>query len=84
MKTKFRTLGAVAILVIIGATNINATADYKKVMNEETTVENEISLSVESWMIDEDLWAPKSTIETVENERTLEVESWMTNESLWK
>jgi len=84
MKAQFRTLAVVATLIIFGAANTNAAAKYSNVINNENMVEIETSLTVEDWMIDEDLWTPKTEIETVENERPLQIESWMTNENLWK
>jgi len=84
MKTTFRTLAAVVTLLLIVATSNNASAHYRRFMYWEFNHERENSLSVEDWMIDEDFWTPKSTIETIESERPLKVESWMTNENLWK
>lgn len=84
MKTSLKTLAAVATLFIIGATNINATADYRRVMNDANILEQESSLSIESWMTNDDLWAPKTASENVEHETSLKVEAWMTNTSLWK
>ncbi len=84
MKTSLKALAAVATLFVIGATNINATADYKRTMNEENVVEQETNLSVENWMTNEDFWAPKTAAESVDNEHPLKVEAWMTNDNLWK
>lgn len=83
MKTKIRTLAAICTLGIIGITNINATADYKKAMNTEITNEVEASLNIENWMTDESIWSSETTAKTLETESALEIENWMTNESLW-
>lgn len=83
MKTRIRTLAAICTLGIIGITNINATADYKKAMNTEITTEAEASLNIENWMTDESIWSSEATINTMETESTLEIEDWMTNENLW-
>lgn len=75
MKTKIRSLIVIAALGILGFTNINATADYKKAMNTEFAVENEASLSIEEWMTNENYW--------LLNESTLTIEKWMTNDNYW-
>lgn len=83
MKTKIRTLAAICTLGIIGITNINATADYKKAMNTEIILEAETALNIEAWMTDESIWSSETTINTMETESALEIENWMTNENLW-
>lgn len=75
MKTKIRTLIVIAALGIIGFTNINATADYRKATNMEFAVENEASLSIEDWMTNENYWTL--------NESSLTIEDWMTNDNYW-
>jgi hypothetical protein len=74
MKT-IRTLIGFVALAIIGFTNINATADYKKAMNTELAVESEASLSIEDWMTNENYW--------MLDESSLSLEEWMTNDNYW-
>ena len=75
MKTKNKSLIAIVALGIIGFTNINAKADYKKAMNTAVTVEHEASLSIEEWMTNENYW--------IQNESSLTSEEWMTNDNYW-
>jgi hypothetical protein len=83
MKTKIKTIIAICALGIIGFTNINATADNKKLVNAEVVTEKEEMLTIESWMIDESFWTSETKVATAEAEEALEIESWMTNESFW-
>lgn len=75
MKTKIRSLIVIAALGIIGLTNVNATADYKKATNTEFAIESEVSLSIEEWMTNENYW--------ILNESSLTIEEWMTNDNYW-
>ncbi len=84
MKTNIKTLIAILALGIIGFTNINAIADNKGMVNAEVVMETEESLTVESWMLDENYWETKTVVETLESEDSLKIESWMTEASLWE
>ena len=85
MKTEIRTLIAICTLAIIGISNINAKADLiTTTSNTEVATEQEASLTIESWMTNDDYWTSKATMDTLEKEDALHVEAWMTNESLWK
>lgn len=84
MKTKIKSLIAIFALGIIGFTNINAIADNKGMVNAELVIETEESLTIESWMLDENYWENEEVAITPETEDSLEVESWMTEASLWE
>ncbi len=84
MNTKVRTIIGIVALGVIGFTNIHATADNKRTANAEVVIENEKSLAIESWMIDESYWTlDATTSKAPELEEALKVESWMTDESYW-
>lgn len=86
MKTKIRTIIGIVALSTIGITNINATTDNKREVNANVVTEKEESLTIESWMLENENWTAKPEVEadTVEVEKSLEVEGWMVEESLWK
>lgn len=83
MNTKIRTFTGIVVLGIIGFANINAAALPKEVSNFSVVREQEEMLTIESWMLESELWAPKSEIETMEPEKELEVEGWMTNQEVF-
>lgn len=85
MKTKTRTFIGIVALGIIGFTNINATAG-----NIETSAyavaEVEERLTIESWMLENELFAESALTkaEAVETEKALEIESWMIDERFFQ
>ena len=90
MKTKIRTFAGIVVLGFIGFININAAfvninsaAAPKEVNNFSVVIEQEEVLAIESWMLENELWAPKSAIEPMESEKPLEVETWMTNQEVF-
>lgn len=83
MKTRVRTLIGIVALGIVGITNIHATVDNKRVTNAEVVIENEKSLDIESWMIEESFWTSEIKVNALESEEALAVESWMTDENYW-
>lgn len=89
MNTKIRTFAGIVVLGFIGFININAAdvninaAVPKEVNNFNVVMEQEEILTIESWMLENELWAPKSAIETKESEKSLEVETWMTNQEVF-
>lgn len=84
MKTKIRTFIAIVALGIIGFTNINATADNKREVNANVVSEVEESLTIESWMLENENWTSTTVVDTTEVEKEAKVEAWMMDESLWK
>ena len=84
MKTKTRTLIGIFALGIIGFANINATIDNKREVNANVATELEESLTIESWMLDNDYWTTTNEADTVDSEKATEIEAWMLNENLWK
>lgn len=85
MKTKTRTFIGIVALGIIGFTNINATAGNLET-SAYTVAEVEKSLTIESWMLEDELFAEstQTKAEVVEAEKALEIESWMTDESFFQ
>jgi len=73
MKTKIRTFMGIVALGLFGLVNINATSDYKSEINAKLVSETEGSMTIESWMLENDFFSPKTKVETVEST----IESWM-------
>lgn len=84
MKTKTRTFIGIVALGIIGFTNINATAGNLE-MNAYNAVEVEESLTIESWMLEDELFTDTAALkaDTAEAEKALEIEAWMTDENFF-
>ncbi|HET6556550.1 MAG TPA: hypothetical protein VFG54_04500 [Prolixibacteraceae bacterium] len=84
MKTKTRTFIGIVALGIIGFTTINATAGNRE-MKAYNVIEAEESLSIESWMLKNDLFTvpAESKTDTAEAEKALIIESWMTDENFF-
>lgn len=88
MKTKIRTFIGIVALGLFGFVNINAafvnTAafDTKRVVTN-VEPESEESLAIESWMLEEVNWTPKTSIDTAETDKVLSVEAWMTDQNFF-
>ena len=94
MKTKTRTIIGIVALGIIGFTTINATAGNYG-MTSYAAAETEESLTIESWMLENDLFAKRTETKAAhaqkvekakkeETEKALEIQAWMTNEDFFK
>lgn len=85
MKTKTRTFIGIVALGIIGFTNINATAGNIEI-SAYTVAEVEESLTIESWMLENELFteSTQTKAEVVEVEKALEIESWMIDENFFQ
>lgn len=81
MKTKTRTFIAIVALGIIGFTNIDATAGNLD-RNVYFAAEVEESLTIESWMLENDLFT-ESAKTMAEAEESLTIESWMLESDLF-
>jgi hypothetical protein len=77
MKTKIKTFIVIAALGIFGLANINATANNKSKVSAIVVSEVEESLTIESWMLENEFWNTKTGYNTAESEKALEVEGWM-------
>lgn len=73
MKTKIRTLIAIVAMGILGLANINATANNKS--NEVSEADE--SLTIETWMLENENWNTKTETCLVDSEQNLVVEAWM-------
>ena len=85
MKTKTRRFIRIVALGIFGFANINATAGNKEI-SAYNVVETEESLTIESWMLKNDLFTDTAELktDTAEKEQALEIESWMIDENFFK
>lgn len=77
METKVKTFIAIVALGIFGLANINAKANNKSKVSYSVVSETEKSLSIESWMLENELWNPGTDSNLAETEKALEVEAWM-------
>ena len=77
MRTKIKTFIAIVALGIFGLANINATANNKSKVNYNVVSETEKSLTIESWMLENEFWNTKTECNSAESEKALEVEAWM-------
>jgi len=77
MRTKIKTFIAIVALGIFGLANINATANNKSKVNSKVVSETEKSLTIESWMLENEFWNTKTECNSAESEKALEVEAWM-------
>jgi hypothetical protein len=88
MKTNIRTIIGIVALGLIGFVNINAAFinaaafDTKRVVTS-VVEESEESLEIESWMLEEVNWTPKTSIDKAESDKVLKVEAWMTDKDIF-
>ena len=84
MKNKLKQLRAITIVTFLTVSFAGANASETKVLNLET---GEISLQLENWMTDENMWNAGNTFLAGfanETETTLELENWMMTENIWE
>lgn len=74
---------AITAMGMIAFTSISAIADNKRAVNAEFAAESDATLSIESWMINEDIWTSEAQVNEMEADEALQIESWMTDESYW-
>lgn len=84
MKTKFRTLAAIATISLFGTFTANAAKNNSETISQNLNIEQEYALTLESWMTDESIWSIKPASEVIDAESPLEIESWMIDSNLWK
>lgn len=85
MKTKMKQLSTGAILgLLLLVGNVNAKGTEVKASGHEN---NETSLTLENWMIDDNIWNKKAEsivwFEEAIDEK-IEIENWMTSNNTWE
>jgi hypothetical protein len=87
MKTSIKTVIGMAVLAILVATNIQAVAKNNaetKINIESAVIESEEIMTLESWMIEDEIWCNETNLVNTEIEVSPELETWMTDKNLWK
>ncbi|MDA3928997.1 MAG: hypothetical protein PF541_08555 [Prolixibacteraceae bacterium] len=90
MKTQLITLAAILFVSLSVSAKTGSSNNHNEIPSSYllNNIEmNEAQLSIESWMINDDLWKNESEelvqLQTIENEEKLEIENWMINNELW-